>query len=309
MDAGTAVSAALVPSREIYRRELTEMARQDDRILCLEADLGGQRHPFADAHPDRFFNLGIAEAAMIDIAVSLASAGYRPFVSTFATFAVLRAGESMKLGLGYLGAPVTIVAPYAGVSGGWLGTTHHCLEDFAVVQSMPGIALAAPYGADETRAVLHNALAEGRPHYIRLGRNQGYESLAGDRPSPDFVTWDHEGDGETCLVSVGEKGTELSLLAVAEQPTLSHAHLCYLDQGALAKAARHLSPKAERFVVVEEHRPGGSVAAALALLLPDREVCSVSAGEGWVSSGGSHDDILRQLGMTLPALLAVANRN
>ncbi|MFF5200794.1 hypothetical protein ACFY3B_14425 [Micromonospora parva] len=83
---------ATVSAREAYRLELTELAADDPRIVCLEADLGGPKHCFQDRFPDRFLNLGIAEASAVDIAVGLASAGLRPFVSTFATFAAFRAG-------------------------------------------------------------------------------------------------------------------------------------------------------------------------------------------------------------------------
>jgi len=181
--------------RDAYRAELTELAAADSAVLCLEADLGGRNHPFATAYPDRFLNLGIAEATMIDMAAGLASAGYKPFVSTFASFATLRAAESMKLSLGYLAAGVVVFAPYAGVSGAWFGTTHHCLEDLAVVQSFPGITIAAPYGDEETRAVVRAAAASGRPYYIRAGRNAAYCSLQLPDSGVPLVNW--VADGET----------------------------------------------------------------------------------------------------------------
>lgn len=167
--------------RDVYRETLTGLAETDDRILCFEADLGGRRHPFAERHPDRFFNLGIAEATMVDMAAGLAAAGYKPFLSTFAPFAALRAAESLKLTLGYLGAGVTVVAPYAGVSGAWFGTTHHCLEDVAVLRAIPGVVIAAPYGEEEMRAVIEYAAVSGRPHYVRTGRNAAYRALPGSR--------------------------------------------------------------------------------------------------------------------------------
>lgn len=299
MEAGAAVTLS---GRDAYRDELTELARHDPRVLCLEADLGGRRHPFAAAHPDRFLNVGIAEAAMIDVAVGLAAGGHRPFVSTFAGFAALRAAESLKLGLGYQRAPVTVVAPYAGVSGAWFGTTHHCLEDLAVLQSFPGVGIAAPYGEAETRAVIRAALAADRPYYVRVGRNAGYESLPGTGP----VIWDGRGDGRLCLVSVGEVGTELCRRARALHPELGHAHLCYLDAEPLARAATELAAAAGRLLVVEEHRPAGGIGSSLALLLPAREVRAVTAGTGWPSGGGSHEDVLAELGLDLPAVLAAA---
>ncbi|MFD7659507.1 transketolase family protein, partial [Actinosynnema sp. NPDC059797] len=266
--------------RDAYRAELTALARSDLRLLCLEADLGGRGHPFAQEHPERFFNLGIAEAAMIDMAAALAVAGYRPFVSTFAPFAVLRAAESVKLGMGYLGAGVVLVAPYAGVSGAWFGTTHHCLEDLAVVQSFPGITIAAPVGEEEMRAVIRHAAASSGPFYVRTGRNAALTSAPFDGDVPPPVNWVSTGPPVVCLVSVGETGTELALAAAAQR-SVAHAHLCFVDYASLTAAAPELAARHRRFVVVEEHRPTGGVASTLALLLPHREVVGVNAGTAW----------------------------
>ncbi|GAA1228508.1 transketolase [Kitasatospora nipponensis] len=291
--------------RDAYRDELTRLAAEDPAIVCLEADLGGKGHPFQAAHPDRFFNLGIAEGAMIDMAAGLAVAGYKPFVSTFAPFAALRAAESLKLTLGYLAAGVTVVAPYAGVSGAWFGTTHHCLEDLAVLRSIPGVAVAAPYGEQETRAVVRAAAASGQPHYIRTGRNAGYRSLPTEGTELPPVTWEFHGEpGASCLVSVGEEGTRLALEARALRPELAHAHLGYLDHVHLAASAAELAAGHRRFTVIEEHRQEGGAAEALALLLPGCEVVGVNAGHGWPTQGGDHHEVLGQLGLDLPAVLA-----
>ena len=291
--------------RDAYRDELTRLAATDPAVLCLEADLGGKGHPFQEAHPDRFFNLGIAEGAMIDMAAGLAVAGYKPFVSTFAPFAALRAAESLKLTLGYLGAGVTVVAPYAGVSGAWFGTTHHCLEDFAVLRSIPGVTIAAPYGEEDMRAVVREAVRSGRPHYIRTGRNAAYPSLRRDGGELPPVHWEHPGEpGETCLVSVGEEGTRLALAARELRPESAHAHLTYLDHDHLAEAAAELSRRHSRFAVVEEHRREGGVAEALALLLPQCHITGVNAGHGWPVLGGDHHQVMAQLGLDLPAVLS-----
>ncbi|MEV6689897.1 transketolase [Micromonospora sp. NPDC051196] len=289
-------------AREAYRVELTELAAEDPRIVCLEADLGGASHCFRDRFPDRFLNLGIAEASAVDIAVGLASAGLRPFVSTFATFAAFRAAESVKLGLGYLAAPVVLVSPYGGVSGAWFGPTHHCLEDLAVMQSLPGVRIAVPAGEAETRAAIRTAAAGDQPCYVRLGRNEVFDAPFTPAGQGD-VTWLNPPSGDTCLVSVGEKPTALCQAVTEQRPDLGHAHLCWVDAESLTLALPHLA-SARRLVVVEEHRPAGSVASTLALLLPDREVRGVNAGTDWPTEGGSHDETLAALGLTTSAVLS-----
>jgi transketolase len=295
--------------RDAYRDELTLLANTDETILCLEADLGGKNHSFAQAHPERFFNLGIAEAAMIDMAAALAMAGYKPFVSTFAPFAALRAAESLKLSLGYLAAGVTVVAPYAGVSGAWFGTTHHCLEDLAVLRSIPGVVIAAPYGEAEMRAVIRAAAVSGRPHYVRVGRNAADLSLSWDGAAVPIVNWDQPAaTGGICLVSVGEEGTRLCLEARRHNPGLAHAHLCYLDHLNLRQAAEQLAQRHSRFVVVEEHRGEGGIAEGLALLLAGRQVLGVNAGHDWPSQGGDHQEVLEHLGFDVGAILAAVHK-
>ncbi|KOV66183.1 transketolase [Streptomyces sp. MMG1121] len=295
--------------RDAYRDELTRLAADDTAILCLEADLGGKGHPFQTAHPDRFFNLGIAEGAMVDMAAGLAAGGYKPFVSTFAPFAALRAAESLKLALGYLSAGVTVVAPYAGVSGAWFGTTHHCLEDLAILRSVPGVTIAAPYGEAEMRAVVRDAARSGTPHYIRTGRNARYESLDWSGERPPLVNWEHRGDpADVCLVSVGEEGTRLALAARQDTPGTAHAHLTYLDHPHLTEAAAELSRHHRKFVVVEEHRAQGGAAEALALLLPHCEVTPVSADQSWPAQGGDHEEVMAALGLDLPAVVAAVHR-
>jgi transketolase len=290
-----------ISSREAYRAELTELAAADPRIVCLEADLGGASHPFQDRVPERFLNLGIAEASTVDIAVGLASAGMRPFVSTFATFATFRAGESVKLGLGYLAAPVVLVCPYGGVSGAWFGPTHHCLEDLAVVQSLPGVRIAVPAGEAETRDVIRIAAAGDRPCYVRLARNDVFD-IPLTPAGRGEVSWLNPLAGDTCLISIGEKPTELCSAATKQRPEVGHAHLCWVDAESLAGVVPRLAG-ARRLVVVEEHRAAGSVAATLALMLPGREVHGVNAGTDWPSEGGSHDETLAALGLTVSAVL------
>lgn len=295
-------------AREAYRDELTSLAADDPRILCLEADLGGAKHPFQERFPDRFFNFGIAEAASIDIAVGLAAAGMRPFFSTFATFAAFRAAESVKLGLGYLGAPVTLVCPYAGVSGGWFGTTHHSLEDLAVLQSLPGIRIAVPCGEAETREVIRTAAASDQSCYVRLNRNETFENPP-PSAAPGEVGWANPPTpGMPVLVSIGEKPAARCTEATEIQPDLGHAHLCWIDAENLAEAAVELAATTDRLIVVEEHRAAGSVASTLALLLPRHQVHSVNAGTTWPCTGGSHDETLDSLGLTADAVLATAAR-
>ncbi|KQO04580.1 transketolase [Paenibacillus sp. Leaf72] len=292
-------------AREAYKDELTKLAADNGNIICLEADLGGKEHPFQQSYPDRFFNLGIAELASVDIAAGLSKAGFVPFFSTFASFAALRAAEGVKLALGYMGENIKIVAAYGGVSGGWFGTTHHCLEDIAVIQTFQNIRIACPHGEAETRRVVQEAAASKEPYYIRLSRNDKFDSLARDESSSCrelLFEGAVRSDAPLCLVSIGEQATEICSRIYQENERVNHAHLCYVDRDSLKRYKAELQAAAGTFLVVEEHRAAGGTASSLALLLPESQVYSHDCGEEWPIYGGSHADVLHYLGFGYEAL-------
>ncbi|USB31660.1 transketolase [Paenibacillus sp. YPG26] len=292
--------------RDAYKDELAKLAETESRIICLEADLGGKNHPFQSRYPERFVNLGIAELAGVDIAAGLAEAGYVPFFSTFAAFAALRAAESVKLSMGYMGKNVKLVAPYGGVSGGWFGTTHHALEDIAVIQSFQNIRIACPHGEEETRRVIREAAASEEPYYIRLSRNEAFESLprASNISCSQLLVEDRRAEvrAELCLISVGEQATELCKTLTQEYESVVHVHACYIDSQSLKSYVEPLKGLADRFLVVEEHRATGGTASYLALLMPEQPVYSHNCGDQWPTYGGTHAEVLADLGFGLEPL-------
>ncbi|MFC4076044.1 transketolase [Salinithrix halophila] len=291
--------------REAYKAELAELACDNEKIVCLEADLGGKKHVFQQKHPDRFLNLGIAEAAGIDMAAGLAEGGFTPFFSTFAPFAALRSAESIKLAMGYMGKNIKIAAAYGGVSGGWFGTTHHCLEDIAVLQSFQNVRIVCPHGEEETRKVVREAATSPEPYYIRLSRNEVFQSLDRNPNSScrEIVYQGNEqGVSPLCVISVGEQASELCKQIVEEYPSIIHAHVVYVDSVSLKSYVEELRTISDRFLVVEEHRATGGTASYLSLLLPECKVYSHDCGEKWPSYGGNHTDVLRYLGFGLQEL-------
>jgi transketolase len=137
---------------------------------------------------------------------------------------------------------------------------------------------------------------------VRLARNETFEAPFAPAGRGE-VSWLSEAREDVCLVSVGEKPTQLCVDANLERPGWGHAHLCWVDDESLAGAAPSLAAAARRLVVVEESRTAGSVASALALLLPGHEIRAVDAGVRWPAGGGSHDEILAALGLTVSAVI------
>jgi transketolase len=181
-----AYDAATMSAREIYGRTLAELGKQNDKIVGITADLAKTTAivHFADAFPDRFFNVGIAEQNMFGIAAGLAKSGLIPFASTMAVFACLRAGEQVRTDIAYQNLPVKIIATHAGISFGHAGTTHHCTEDLAVMRSIANMTVICPAdGIETSKAVQACAFTPG-PVYIRIGR--GFEPPCYENDNYEF---------------------------------------------------------------------------------------------------------------------------
>jgi len=157
--------------RTAFAARLTELADADDRIVLLTGDLGFTvLEPFAERHPDRFFNAGVAEQNMVGLATGLAEAGFIPFAYSIATFATLRPYEFIRNGPALHRLPVRIVGIGGGIDYGHNGVTHFALEDVGVMRLQPEITTIVPADREQTRAALDAIADLDRPVYLRLGR-------------------------------------------------------------------------------------------------------------------------------------------
>lgn len=158
-------------TREAYGKALAEFGETYDFVV-LDADLAEATKTgiFKKAFPSRFFDCGIAEGNMMSVAAGIASTGKTVFASSFAMFAAGRAFEQVRNSIGYPHLNVKIGATHAGVSVGEDGATHQCLEDIALMRSIPGMVVLNPADATEARAVVKAALDHKGPVYMRFGR-------------------------------------------------------------------------------------------------------------------------------------------
>lgn len=162
---------AKVATREAYGKALAEFGA-DPRIVVLDADLSKstKTDTFLKEYPDRFFNIGIAEANMMAIAAGMATCGKTVFASTFAIFAALRACEQVRNSICYPKLNVKIGATHAGISVGEDGASHQTVEDMAIMRSLPNMTVICPCDGVETRAAVKAAIDVKGPVYLRLGR-------------------------------------------------------------------------------------------------------------------------------------------
>ncbi len=163
----------MLGSRGTFGIVLLELAHQYPNLVALSADLckSSGLDRFSSTYPDRFFNTGIAEQNMIGVASGLASGGFIPFVTSFANFLTMRAGEQVRHNLGYMNENVKLVGLASGVATGMFGATHHGIEDIAVLRAVSNITILSPADCVETAKMTEAALQYQGPVYLRLTGN------------------------------------------------------------------------------------------------------------------------------------------
>jgi len=151
---------------------LTELGRTNPKVVALCADLIGslKMQTFIDENPDRFFQVGIAEANMMGIAAGLTIGGKIPFTGTFANFSTGRVYDQIRQSIAYSGKNVKICASHAGVTLGEDGATHQILEDIGLMKMLPGMTVINPCDYNQTKAATIAIADYEGPVYLRFGR-------------------------------------------------------------------------------------------------------------------------------------------
>jgi transketolase len=166
------MSKEMVNPRNAYGETLVELGKKYPNLVVLDADLSKSTKTiiFAKQFPERFFEMGIAEANMISTAAGLASCDKIPFVSTFAVFATGRVYDQIRMDVAYSNANVKIFATHGGISVGKDGASHQMIEDIALMRVLPNMTVFAPSDATQTRRIVELMATNIGPMYARVGR-------------------------------------------------------------------------------------------------------------------------------------------
>ena len=256
-----------IATRESYGNALVELADKYDFVV-LDADLAEATKTvkFKKAHPERFFDCGIAEGNMMSVAAGIATTGKPVFASSFAMFAAGRAFEQVRNSIGYPHLNVKIGATHAGVTVGEDGATHQCNEDIALMRTIPGMTILNPSDDVEAKAAVEAALNFNGPCYMRFGRFA--VPVINDRPDYKFEIGKGvelaQGTDVTIvatglMVSVALEAREL-LAAEGISARVVNIHTIKpIDREIIAKAAEETGA----IVTAEEHNIIGGLGAAV----------------------------------------------
>ena len=177
-----------IATRGAYGEELVALAEQYPELVVLDADLSSatMTKSFAAKYPERFFDMGIAEADMMGFAAGLAACGKKPFANSFAMFSAGRAWEQVRNSIAYPHLNVKCVGSHGGLSVGEDGATHQCVEDLALMSAIPGMVVVNPCDGPEMRRAVKALLDYDGPAYLRLGR-MAVESVTDETPGYEFT--------------------------------------------------------------------------------------------------------------------------
>lgn len=264
----------LAPARLAYGRALVALGHANPDVVALSADVSNSDHSFLfeEAFPDRFWNVGIAEQSLVDVAAGLAYAGKVPFANTFAFLFATRALEMVRTHLCYGGANVKLMGAYGGLSDSFDGPTHHSISDVATMRALPGMAVVVPSDTVQIAKLLPRVAEWKGPVYFRLNRNEvpvlyddGHAPEIGKavpvRPGSDLTLL-----GCGIMVSRCLDAAEVLETAHGLQARVLDVHTIKpLDAGAVLAAARETGA----LVTAEEHSVVGGLGAAVCEVVAD----------------------------------------
>lgn len=161
-----------IATRESYGKTLVELGKENEKIIVLDADLAGatKTNLFAKEYPERFFDMGIAEANMLATAAGLATCGKIPYASTFAVFAAGRGYDQIRNSICYPKLNVKICATHAGITVGEDGATHQMLEDISLMRTLPNMTVISPSDDTQAKWIIKEISKINGPVYVRLAR-------------------------------------------------------------------------------------------------------------------------------------------
>jgi len=294
------------PLRNVWGETLVELGAEDPRVVVMDGDLANSTmaNLFEQAHPERFFEMGIAEQNLLGAAAGMAAVGLIPWISTFAAFAVSRALDPIRVLIAQPHLGVKITGAYSGLLAGKTGKTHLSFDDLAVMRALGSMTVLAPGDEIETRQAVRAATYAEGPVYMRLTR-QASPLIFDDTYRFEIGKAVTVRDGaDVTLISTGVQTTRVLEAAeileglgvdagVLHVPTIKP-----FDGDGVAEAAAATG----RVITIEEHTTLGGLGGAVAEALGERHpvpIHRIGLPDGFGESGPD-DELLDKYGLSAP---------
>jgi transketolase len=300
--------------RKGFGRGLLEAGKQNENVVAACADLteSTQIHLFAEAFPDRFVEIGVAEQNLVTVGSGLAAMGKIPFVSSYAAFSPGRNWEQIRTTIALNNQPVKIIGSHAGIYTGADGATHQMLEDLAIMRAMPNMVVLAPCDSVEAFKATMAMSADKRPNYMRVTREATPILTTEDTPFQIGRAYIFAKGTHVSLIATGTMTHQAMAAAqslakddihaeVVHVPTIKPIdHAVILDSG---ERPRHV-------VTVEEGQINGGLGGAVAELLGENlptPMIRVGMNDRFGESG-KPDELLKHFGLTSHHIVLTAHR-
>lgn len=286
-----------IPNRAAICQVLMERAKKDRDIVVLCSDSRGSASlaPFAEAFPEQFVEVGIAEQNLVSISAGLAKCGKKPFAASPACFLSTRSYEQAKVDVAYSNTNVTLIGISGGVSYGALGMSHHSAQDIAAMSAIPNMRVYLPSDRHQTKCLIEALLEDEKPAYIRVGRNP-VEDIYEEGKVPftmDRATLLAEGE-DVALIACGEMVRPALEAANLLKQDQIHATVldmyCVkpLDREGILTAAQHC----KAVLTIEEHSPFGGLGSMVSQVVSEncpKKVGNLALPDAPVITGTSQE--------------------
>ena len=291
-------------TRQSYGEILEKLGEENKDIVVLDADLSAATKTsiFAKKYPDRFFDMGIAEANMMGVAAGMASCGKIPYVSTFAAFAAGRTYDQIRSSICYPNLNVKICATHAGITVGEDGATHQMLEDIALMRALPNMKVLCPSDDVETKYLIEQISKIKGPVYVRLARlatpgiyeeNQTFEigkavQIGEGTDATVFATGVVVSEAIKAMEILEKEGIHIR---VVDMHTIKP-----IDKEMIIKSAK----ETKKLISIEDHSVIGGLGSAIAEVLTEEYPCKlIRMGiKDTFGKSGNAVELLKYFGLT-----------
>lgn len=298
-----------IATRQSYGETLVSLGKENENIVVLDADLAGATKTdlFAKEYPDRFFDMGIAEANMLGTAAGLATCGKIPYASTFAMFAAGRGYDQIRNSICYPNLNVKICATHAGITVGEDGATHQMLEDISLMRSLPNMTVISPADDTQARWVIEEISKRKGPTYVRLARlatpviydeNQKFEigkavSIGEGTDATIFATGVTVSEAIKAQKELKQKGIDIRVVDI-------HT-IKPIDEEMILKCAK----ETKRLISIEDHSIIGGLGSAISEVLTEKYPVKLErmGMKDIFGKSGKAEELLEHFGLTSQAIV------